>query len=574
MIRTRSAFALLRVLAVGSAVRLPAALGLVMVAGSSVFFAGCQDESQPEYWVKKLDDIAARPAAIKRLTQFFEDGMTKSNNNRESPEMKALLGKIVAPMTKAYVQGDLDEKTRTDLLKALANTRDPGAKDAMVKAIADFPAGKSTVTELKQACGYVKQLKTPEAAGPLLEAFLKVKPSDPKSGPAYLDVKDAMLVLVDPSWKAKLIDTLNRPVNTKEVQEGRNDVYWQTVAAEVLGEMGSKASDASKPLLKIVISPDKKDIAGTAIVALTKIGQSAIVPAMDLLSGKDTELVDYAKKQNPQNPTQYIASAALVLGTIGRSEATPVLIDALGKADKDDNRAILARELTKLPPTPESIKAFETAFEKLPASATVPPGDPAKSALAEAASSMMDASLVPWVFKEIKSQKGDKEQVDIIQSSLLQTAMKLAKKEQLDDLKKLVDAEGDKTVDQQNYKLAADVVNACTDNVGCYLAKIEDPAVQERNAQFTGIKAAYMLAIIGNEATKGEIVKRLPKVKNDAIRFVSVLAIDHLSPKGDTKIADELQALVDADKARGVAGNGAIRQIIPRLRARAQLAQS
>jgi hypothetical protein len=569
MIRTRSAFAVLRAIAVGSAMRVPQALGVTAaLALSSTMLLGCQDESQPEYWVKKLDDIAARPAAIKRLTQFFEDGMTKSNNNRDTPEMKALLGKIVAPMTKAYVQGDLDEKTRTDLLKSLANTRDPGAKDAIVKAIADFSQGKSTAEELKQACNYLKQVKTPEAAGPLLDAFLKVKPSDPKTGPAYLAVKEAMLAMVDVSWKGKLIETLNRPVNVKEVQEGRNDVYWQTVSAEVLGEMGPKAADAAKPLLKIIVTPDKKDIAATAIVALTKIGKGAIVPAMDLLAGKDAELVDYAKKQTPQAPTQYIASAALVLGTIGISDAVPVLIDALNKADTDANRAILARELTKLPPSPDSIKAFEAAFEKLPVTATVPPGDPAKAALAEAASSMMDASLVPWILTQIKAQKGDKEQVDIIKSSLLQTAMKLAKKEQLEDVKKVVEVDGDKAVDGANFKLASDVVNACADNVGCYLAKIEEPAVQERNAQFTGIKAAYMLAIIGNDATKGEIVKRLPKVKNDAIRFVSVLAIDHLSPKGDAKIADELQALVDSDKARGVSGNGAIRQIIPRLRAR------
>ena len=570
MTRTRTVAVKLRALVFGTALLRVPVVALPMLA--SLVLAGCQDESQPEYWVKKLDDIAARPAAIKRLTQFFEDGMTKSNNNRESPEMKALLGKIVGPMTKAYVQGDLDEKTRTDLLKSLANTRDPGVKDAIVKAIADFSQGKTNAEELKQACNYVKQQKTAEAAGPLLDAFLKVKPSDPKSGPAYLAVKDAMLALLDPSWKGKLIEILNRPVNVKEVQEGRNDVYWQNVAAEVLGEMGSKASEAAKPLLKIILTPDKKDIAATAIVALTKIGKSAIVPAMDLLAGKDADLVEYAKKQTPNAPTQYISQAALVLGTIGRSEGTPVIIEALGKVDSDANRAILARELTKLPPSPEGIKAFELAFEKLPASATVPPGDPAKSALAEAASSMMDASLVPWILKEIKAQKGEKEQVDIIQSSLLQTAMKLAKKEQLDDVKKMVDAEGDKAVDQPNFKLAADVVNACTDNVGCYLAKIEEPAVQERNAQFTGIKAAYMLAIIGNESTKAEIVKRLPKVKNDAIRFVSVLAIDHLSPKGDLKIADELQALVTADSARGVSGNGAIRQIIPRLRARAQLA--
>ena len=137
MLRTsRTIAALLKQLVFSSV----SASALVM---TSAVLIGCEDENQPEYWVKRLDDPAKRASAVKRLTQFYDDGMTKANNNRDAPEMKTLLSKIVKPMSDAYVKGDLDEKTRVDLLKAVTGTRDPAAKDAAIKAIKDFPTGKS-----------------------------------------------------------------------------------------------------------------------------------------------------------------------------------------------------------------------------------------------------------------------------------------------------------------------------------------------------------------------------------------------------------------------------------------------
>lgn len=554
MIRFRTVAAVLR----------PALVAAALVTSLGPL-GGCADESQPEYWVKKLDDPVQRPAAIKRLTQFFEDGMTKSNNDRDTPEMKALLAKIVGPMTNAYVTADLDEKTRVDLLKALANTRDPAAQPAILKATTDFSTGKDTAEELKQAAGYIKQLKVKEAAGPLIDAFFKVKPSDPKLGPPYLAVHDAMITLADPSWTQRLIDQLGKPINLKDGQEARNEIYWETTAAEVLGEM--RAQEAGKALLKITLWPDKKDIGATAVVALVKIGKGAMLPALEVMSGKDADTVNWAKTQTPQQPTQYLATTAVILGTIGRAEATPVLIDGINRADNDTNRAILARELSKLPATPDSIKAFEAAYEKLPYTGELPgSGQNPKTALAEASASFMDPSLVPWLIKQVKDAKGDEK--DNIQSALLASAMKLMKTDQVDDVKKIVDAEGDKTLDVPNMKLAADVMAGCKDQVGCYLGKLDDPASQERNGQFTGIKAAYMLGILGNDDTKAQIAAHLPKIKNDAIRFTALLAIDHLSPKGDVKTADALQAQVDDNAKRGV-GPGPLSQIIPRLRARA-----
>src|SRR5690606_19424180 len=114
---------------VGQALRslLLGSAAITVVAGSSVVMVGCADENKPETWVKRLDDPVRRPAAVKRLVQFFNDAMTRANKDRENPRVKELLDKTVEPLTKVYESGNLDERTRIELLQHLADTRDPRA---------------------------------------------------------------------------------------------------------------------------------------------------------------------------------------------------------------------------------------------------------------------------------------------------------------------------------------------------------------------------------------------------------------------------------------------------------------
>ena len=569
MFRTsRTIAALLKELVLGTAT-------LSAVVATTTVLTGCEDETQPDYWVKRLDDPAKRAAAVKRLTQFYEDGMTKANNDREKPEMKALLAKIVKPMADAYVKGDLDEKTRIELLKALANTRDPAAKDAIIKAIKDFAAGKAVADEMTQSAVYVKQLKLTEAAGPLLDAFARVDPSKKELGPPYIAVQDAMLAIPDASWKTKLIDMLGKPIDPKNQETGKNEVYHQTVACMVLGEL--KAAEATRPLFKILLTPDKSSVGIAPIVALAKIGKSAVVPVIDVLTGKDTELVEYSKKSNPgeEGKSRHVSTAALVLGSIGRSEALTPMIAALNGADNDGTRAVLGREMASLPASPEGIKTLQTVYEKVAPDAYIPPGELARKVLADAAARFMDASTTPWLVKQVEvagKGKGEKETVDLIQAVLLMSAMKVMKADQVDDVKRAVDKEGS-DIEKNAFKRGADVVKACGDKTGCYLEKLDDPKVQEANEAFTGIKAAYMLGMLGKDDTKLEIVKRLTKIKNQQIRVPAIAAIEHLSPNGDVKIADELQKIIDAEATRGdqeaLRTHSLIKTTIARLRARA-----
>src|SRR5262249_24873054 len=157
-----------------------------------------------------------------------------------------------------------------------------------------------------------------------------------------------------------------------------DETFWQVTAVEVLGQLKSAA--AVKPLLKMMLTPSKGGFQGDAVLALVKIGKPVIAPAIALLRGEDKDLVDFSKaevlkaagdkpddKKNAEKAagTSYVGAAALVLATNGREETSAPLVEALGKTDNDVAKAIMARELTKVPKTPATVKTFQDTFDKL-----------------------------------------------------------------------------------------------------------------------------------------------------------------------------------------------------------------
>jgi HEAT repeat protein len=569
-----------------------AAGAAVMAMGAVV--AGCADENLPATHVKKLSDPATRPAAVNRLIQFFEDAMTRDKGERSGPAVKPLLDLIVQPMTETCVAGDLDDRTNLKLIKFLSDTRDPKAEPCIVKALKDYKID-ATEEDVRSAARAVAALKLQSAAGPLFEVFTKIKASKPKASTTYRDVHDAMVVLLDKSWEPQLITYLGRPVDPKDGNLMRDELYWQITAAEVLGLMKSTA--AVKPLIKMILSPSKADAGTTAVLALVKIGKPSIGPAVSLLNGADKDLIDYSRTETmklagekPTDATKkaaetaYIGTAALILATIGREESAAPLMEALSKPDKDYDvpRAIIGRELTKLPKTPTTIKAFQDAFEKTPPSLSIPPGIGARETLLEASGMFFDPTLVPWIVKSALLMKGEEGDITPIREASLSAAMKLMTPDQLKTVEDLYNTRA--TIDnkvtvvgkgfEKEFKLAKALLTACETKLDCYLNKLAEPASQKEDTQFQGIKSAYMVGALGNADTRQKIIDLMPKITNAAVRFVSVSAIDQLSPKGDTAIAAKLQKIVDdADATRDaskIASNAPFKTVIYRLNARAQ----
>jgi hypothetical protein len=551
------------------------------VSAATLGMVGCNDENAPETWVKKLKDPIQRPAAIKRLIQFFEDAMTKANKDRNEPNVKALLDKIIGPLTDVYVEGQLDDRTRIELIKFLADARDTRAKAAWIKGCSGFAEGKgASEDDVRWIAPAIGATKLEEAAPALGQAFIKLEAGTQKGSQAYKNVHDAMLQLVSPQWKGIIIERLNHKIDkpagagdNAKVTAYQNELFWQTTSAELAGELKDPA--AVKPLFKAVMTPSKADVAGTASMALIKMGKEAMPTLINAIGGKDAEIVDYAKTTSGANPEEakaYVKAAAVVLGAIGRAEAVGPMVQALESADNDVTRAVVARELTKLPTTPESQKAFMAAFDKIaPATLMPPTGQNARAQLMEAASRFYDPQMVPWLLKQIKGAKGSDNDKDAVQLGALVTAIKVMNKGQVADVKAAVDKEGTQ-LEKDALRLATDVVNGCGDNVACYVSKVQEPMAQEEKTQFMGIKAAYMLAILGNAGTSMEIVKQLPKVKNAAVRFSAVSAIDHLTQNQPAPVADALQKIVDENKAKDdrnmMQADAPVKEIVYRLRAR------
>src|ERR1700683_2010697 len=120
-----------------------AATGATAILGMGSLVTSCTDENDPATWVKRLDDPLQRAAAIKRLQSFYDDATTRANKNTDDPKVKAIVDTIVDPLTKVYTTVTLDEKTRKDLIKVLADMRDPRASPAFAKAFNEYDPGKN-----------------------------------------------------------------------------------------------------------------------------------------------------------------------------------------------------------------------------------------------------------------------------------------------------------------------------------------------------------------------------------------------------------------------------------------------
>ena len=179
--------------------------------------------------------------------------------------------------------------------------------------------------------------------------------------------------------------------------------------------------------------------------------------------------------------------------------------------------------------------------------------------------------------------EGEEADVAPIRDASLATAMKLMTADQIAEVDKLftkaqTGADGKpSTVGkafEKEYTMAKALLGECKADSECYLSKAADSANQQKDTQFKGIKAAYMMGIFGKPELREKIIAAMPKLTNAAVRFVSVTVIDQLSPQGDAGVAQKLQAIVDeAEEKRNeelMAANSPFKTVIYRLNARSQ----
>ncbi|MBK6692062.1 MAG: hypothetical protein IPG50_07650 [Myxococcales bacterium] len=549
-------------------------VGPVVLAGTfGAALTACADENDPATWAKRLEDPAQRSTAAKRMAQFFQDSLTKNNNNREAPEVKKVLDAVVEPLTKVYVAGGLDEKTRKDLMKGLADMGDPRASAAFAKAFTDYEPGKND-EDVKFSAQAVQRMvsgkKTPDQTlvDALWTCFSKFQMSKAKSINLVTDLHDAILEVKSPSYGPKAVEKLAAPVQDSVDSQKDQIHFWQKISIRVIKEL--KFAPAAKPLVKVLLDPRKAELRGTVQAALMVMPKEAEDALLAALKGTDAELA----KLTAEVPDKVgVAILADTLSWISRSAGKDALLAALDQADSDTNRVVIAQSLTRFPPDQRTKDALLKTYTKIPAGTRLKtPGDPlARPVLVQVAAAFYDPAMTEWALKEVAASKGD-EGASMIAFGL-EAAVKLMTKDQLTKVGEVV-SKSWSAKEQEIYKAAATIVTACDKDAACYVKKLGEPiASGDGVGMWRAVKAARMAAMFGKDDTKQALLASVDKVKEAGARLAVVEAIDYLCPKGDAQAAAALDKIVAADVASGnknlIAGDDAVVKVANRLRARA-----
>lgn len=551
-------------------------------AALAVSAVGCADENDPATWVKRLDDPSQRSAAVKRLTAFFDDTMNKANKNREAPEMKALLDAMVPGLTKTYVSVALDEKTRKDLIKLVADTRDPRTAPALAKAFNEFEPG-STDEDVKFAAQSVMgqvtagKLSDQSVIDGLWSCFAKFQASKAKSINLVTDLHDAVLAVKDPSYGPKALAKIAVPVNDPKAPDESLDQiqFWQRTSIQVIGEL--KYAPAAKALVTVVLTPKKADLRATANAALMRMPAAAEPILVAALKGTDPDL---AKLPALFEDKGFIAVAADSLSWLSRPAGKAAILDALAAADSDQNRALLALSLGHYPPSPDVVKAFLDAYAKMPANTTLAMMNDANAhgLLAQVSAQFFQPTMTDWLLKEVATVKGA--EAYLLPFAALDSAIKLMQPAQVAKVGAAVKAakvtDEEKKITQAKFDVAAAVVDKCKESASCYVEFLGQPIPSTPPTAAEGaVKAAWMAVELGagKSEVRNGLVDKLPQVKHAGARLAVAEAIDALAPVGDVGAADKLDKLVAADKATGdknlMMGDDAVVKVAARLRARA-----
>lgn len=459
------------------------ALGAIIAVGGATVvttLTGCEDENDPATHVEKLSDPIRRGPALKRLKQFYLDAMANDKNDRNGENVKRVRDAIVEPLAKMIVDGALDTQLtdKGEVLGILADSRDERAIPALVKALNDYKPDDKRPEDYDTKIGEVvlhlgEMVKSgaakdnKEVNGALFGLFKRVEAHTLKAQHRgfFRILNNVLILIADPAWEADLIGMVEQPIKsaqTKAQKDLMTQVYWQVTAAEILGKQRSEK--AIKPLIKVVMSPFKGNIAGTAMAALVKIGDPALKVALDLMNGKEADLMKYAgeemkraaKDQGQEEPTEaaakkkfeeevknaYLDHAVVIAGNMGtKACVAPMLAVMNDEAAPKATKAMIAAQLNKLPKDAALIDAFKKVYAETKADEKLPDGSFAKEALISAGIHFFDKDLNEVIFAESLKLEGKKEDVIGVQAAVLSAAIRAATPDQwhyIEELQKKV----------------------------------------------------------------------------------------------------------------------------------------
>ena len=585
------------------------ALALVLPAGFVANLAGCSHAATtaPTRPSPPASDARSTlaPTVLERLEDPEEVGGAVLDLAKEyqtlrndGEDLEPWLAQYLQPLTVVYTDQlrTLRPEVRRTLIQLLAGTAEPSTEPALHAALVAFTEGGLAQAEvdLESAARAQGRLRLPGLRSALFAAFQVLRAHTQGGQRAYQSVSRGLLAAPDPAWAPTLRELIavQMPLAEEDASTYADQLFWQTVAAQLLGVLGD---DSAVPnLLRVVLDPVKSEIGPTAVLALVKLGPATVGPTSAILRGEDQDSIRFHRAQMQRAAQRqsgaetwkqrddHVLLAAVVLGATGHPSATRAFRDALLVASRPVDRAVLLRELAKLPPSEAGRTTFQNGFGRIGLEVRMPPGGVVALAelAAEAVPRFYDPSLVPWLLSRAENTFGDPVARSDFRRAVLATSIKLAQIDQLALIEPKIlqwgtpldnadpdDASGPR-LEQVMLQEARGLLERCGSGPECYLQTIAEPRAQSSPTRFTPVRAAYQLGILGDATTAVRLAEELPQIDSIAVRFAAVQAIDRLLPLGSAAVADKLEAAAHASDQ-----GDPVREVAYRLRGRSRSAE-
>lgn len=523
-----------------------------------------------------LANPASRGAAVRTV---LDEYARAAQHGSTKPQAQRFIDRYVGPLAEAYVAGhsSLDEKLRIELMTKLVSFNDPRAVPAHVKALQVYAATQGGTEEAIWACQAAQRMKDERLAEPLLEAFDAVDMADDDRHRLGRHLVAAMRNNASPKYRPRLMARLSERIERPEsfndqpaVKRYQNQLYWQSTAAQLLGEVGD--SSAAKLLARVLLDPEKRDVHPHAEVSFVQLGEHAVGVAHGLLSGRDVELVGLAKKARPDAPgaPAYFATEWVI--RLRHPSTRDQLLSAWRKTDDAQSKVLLARALTYFPKSAESIDAFQKTYASTPLSLTLPAGESALETLVDNSPYFFEPKLADWMMTLPGKVRGKGPRVGDVQRALVVAIGQLVVESQLQEAHKVSQRYGGR-VGTPAYERSEALVRKCSEAAECYLGALKGLDGPDDADLQVADKALTMIGVFGSDAHRDALVQLLGAVSDPRLSNTLARVVAHLSTAPDEALLkavnSALQQRGTSDDPRSAAAALPVRLLAYQLAARA-----
>ncbi|MDJ0762660.1 MAG: hypothetical protein QNJ97_06680 [Myxococcota bacterium] len=292
--------------------RFPSFLLLAVIIVGSLM-VGCRDENDPDYWLDQMHDRPWRERSLRTLNEIFNRAMQKNNNDLENPEVKKIVDIMVPKLMQGYREFTRDKFNRTEIIKLLAQMRDPRAIDVFLDGLTLESTNDSMMFEV--SANALRRQAVETALPKLLSAYdAIVAARSRRPGAPYTNSENQIAQAVisaassitsknlGSSSKGRVVKMLCDIAETSdELQELRLNMK----ALQGLGRIGDAAGIPT--LVKGIAMKGKRQPIGLGQIAVASLQQihnrDAVVDAViKFANGEDASFNDYYKDELKFDP--------------------------------------------------------------------------------------------------------------------------------------------------------------------------------------------------------------------------------------------------------------------------------